>query len=277
MVKFVYMRFILLLTFISLGLTSQNLVYKFKSRVEVRNWKLSSKAYKQETFLQGASVELYEGTKLLSKTTSDKDGNFELDLPSTGNYTIMVNSPGYNSRKFSVTCNSIIIKDGAADFIPSVEIRGFVAFKAIKNVGDMGLSYASVQMADEKNNILKYNGLKFAANMIDGELREIQKFCTTNKLGDMALQNKNYALAKRYYLMAINMMEHEEYPKEQLIRAEEGLKELMFAEKANRSKGRAVASKKQVKVQGPVNPQYQSSQKSSSGGHKVLPVLGGKK
>lgn len=279
MVKTIYIRSVLLFIFISLGLLSQNLTYKLKSRVELRNWKLSSKAYKQEIFLQNASIELFEGVKLLSKTTSDKDGNFEIDLPSTGNYTIIISSQGYNSRKFSVNCNSIIIKNGQSDFIPSVEIRGFIAYKAIKNVSDIGLSYPTVQMRDEKNEILKYNGLKFPVNMIDGELREIQKFCTCNKLGDIALQNKNYALARNYYIMAGNIMEKEEYPKEQLKRAEEGLKEQMFAEKANtaKGKGKTIAYKKQVKAQAPINPQYQSSQKSSSSGRKVLPVLGSKK
>jgi len=247
--------------------------------VEVRDWKLSSKAYKLETFLQGASIELFDGAKQLSKTTSDKDGNFELDLPSTGNYTIIVSGAGYNSRKFSVSCNSIIIKNGEANFIPSVELRGFVGLKTIKNVGDLGLNNPVVQLADEKSDALKYNGLKFAANMIDGELKEIQKFCTANKLGDMAMQNKNYALAQRYFLMASSLMENEEYPKEQLKRAEDGLKELMFAEKANARKGsgKSKVAKKQTKDLAPVKPQYQSSQKTGSDGRKVLPVLGGKK
>lgn len=278
MAKISSIKFILLLTFIHFGLVSQSLVYKLKSKVEVRNWKLSSKAYKQETYLSGASIELFEGANLLSKTISDKDGNFELDLPSTGNYTIIVSSPGLNSRKFSVTCNSIVVKNGEANFIPSVELRGFITHKAIPNVSDMGLSYPTVQMADEKNRTLSYNGLQFPVNMIDGDLREIQKFCTCNKLGDIALQNKNYASARNYYLMAINMMGKEEYPKEQLIRAEEGLKEQMFAEKASHSKGiKSVKAKPVAQNQMQVNPQYNSSQKSNSGGHKVLPVLGGKK
>jgi hypothetical protein len=115
--------------------------------------------------------------------------------------------------------------------------------------------------------------------MIDGELKEIQKFCTANKLGDIALQNKNYASAQRFYLMASSMMENEEYPKEQLKRVEEGLKEKMFADKEKMLRGQRTVktSKKQTKVEAPVNPKYQSSQKSSSNAHKVLPVLGGKK
>lgn len=269
---------LLVLGTIPFGLTAQNLIYKFKSKVELRDWKLSSKAYKEVTYLEGASIELYEGSKLITKTNSDKDGNFTLDLPPSGNFTLMVNSPGYNSRRFSLNCNSIIIKNGEADFIPSVDVTGFISTKTIKDVKDMGISNPTVLMANEKSEVYKYNGLNFPVNVNDGDLKLIQKFCTCNKLGDMALQNKNYELAKIYYIMATNMMEKEEYPKDQLKRVEDGLKEKMFAEKeAMRSKGRTGSSKKQVKTPVTVTPQYNSNQKSGTGGHKVLPVLGGKK
>lgn len=279
MVKNICVIFIYLFTFISFSLNSQNLIYKLKSRVVLRDWELSSKAFAHEKFLNGASIELFEGAKLLSKTTSDNEGNFELDLPSSGNFTVIINSPGYNSRKFSVNCNSIIIKNGEANFIPSVEMRGFIAYKAIKNVSDMGLSYPTVQMSDGKNNNLKYNGLKFNVNMLDGEMREIQKFCTCNKLGDIAMQNGNYALAKKYYLMASSIMENEEYPKEKLQRAEDGLKNKQYAQKSNAPKNYGKASKKKSITQTPtsVSTQSSGSQKSSSGGRKVLPVIGGKK
>lgn len=278
MAKSIFIKFVLTLAFIPFGLSAQKLVYKLNSKVEVRNWKLNTKAYKEVTYLEGASIELFEGDKLLSKTTSDKDGNFEVNLPSTGNYTILISGAGYNTRKFSVKCNSIIIKNGESNFIPSVDLIGFCGLKEIASTGDLGLSHPTVQMADEKNEVLKYNGLNFPVNMVDGDVKMIQKFCTCNKLGEIAMQNKNYEMARTYFLMASNVFNKEEYPKEQIKRAEEGLKQQMFAEKDKmRSKSKAVATTKQVKTPINVTPQYNSNQKSGSGGHKVLPVLGGKK
>lgn len=271
------LKLFLVLCLLPFGLSSQQLIYKLKSKVILRNWQLSSRAYVKETHIQGASIELFEGLKLLSKTTTDAEGNFEINLPSSGNYVLVINNPGCNPKKFIINCNSIVIKNGASDFIPSVDLTGIIAAKVMKDVGDMGLSYPKVIMVDGKNQEFKYGGLNFPVNMNDGDIRMIQKFCTCNKLGDMALQNKNFELARNYYLMASTIFEKEEYPKEQLKRVDEKIKEEMFAEKGKMKARKAVASKKQVTTPISVSPQYNSSQKSGSSGRKVLPVLGGKK
>lgn len=273
-------QLILILAFVPFCISAQKLIYVLKSKVEVQKWQLSSKAYKQVTYLQGATIELYQGEKLILKTNSDKDGNYELALSCVGNYTVILSAPGFNTRKFSINCNSIVIKNGSADFIPSVDITGYLGYKAIKDVGDLGFSFPTVQMADENNNMFKYGGLKFPVNMNDGELKLRQKFCTCNKLGDIALQNKNYALAKNYYLMASSIMEKEEYPIEQLKKVDEGLSQEMIAErsKQKRSGGNAKAKvvKSGVETRKTVSSNQKSTQKSNTGGRKSLPVLGGK-
>jgi len=281
MTRKLILKAIAFLIFAPLCLSSQSLIYKFKSKTLVRKWTLSSKAYRLEEVLPGATVELFEGSKRLAQTTSDAEGNFGFDLPSSGNFLIVISKAGYNTRKFSVNCSSIIIKNGAADFIPSVNLTGFISDKTIKDVGDIGLSAPIVQMADDKNEILKYNGLNFPVNVNDGEIRVIQKFCTCNKLGDMAMQNKNYAIAKKYYQMASTIIVNEEYPKEQLKRAEDGLKEQMLAERVaySNAKKKSNAAKPIVQKQNTSTStsQNNTTQKSSSGGRKVLPVIGGKK
>lgn len=274
------LKFLLTFSLIPVCLSAQKLIYVLKSKVEVQKWQLSSKAYKQVTYLHGATIELYQGEKLILKTNSDKDGNYELALSCVGNYTMILSAPGFNTRKFSINCNSIVIKNGSADFIPSVDITGYLGYKTIKDVGDLGFSFPTVQMADENNNMFKYGGLKFPVNMNDGELKLRQKFCTCNKLGDIALQNKNYALAKNYYLMASSIMEKEEYPIEQLKKVDEGLSQEMIAErsKQKRSGGNAKAKvvKSGVETRKTVSSNQKSTQKSNTGGRKSLPVLGGK-
>lgn len=279
MSKITLIKFVLFLALLPQYSASQALIYRLNSKALIRKWTLSSKAYRQEESLSGATIELLEGTKPISKTTSDNEGNFTLDLPSIGNYMIIISKPGFNTRKFSINCNSIIIKNGESDFIPSINITGFIGDKTIKDVGDIGLNQPTVQLVDNKNEIIKYGGLNFPVNVNDGEIRIIQKFCTCNRLGDIAMQNKNFALAKTYYQMASTIMEKEEYPKEQLIRAEDGLKAQMFAEKATRSYGKSKpkTTKTIVEKQKPVNsPTTSNSQKSNSGGRKVRPVIGGK-
>ncbi len=270
------LKLVLVLFVLSFGLSAQQLIYQLKSKVILRNWQLSSRAYVKETNLQGASVELFEGSKLLTKTTTDAEGNFDINLPSSGNYLLVLTNPGCNPKKFIVNCNSIVIKNGSADFIPSVDLTGIIASKTIKDVGDLGLSYPKVVMTDGKNQEFKYGGLNFPVNINDGDIRVIQKFCTCNKLGDMALQNKNFELARTYYLMASTIFEKEEYPKEQLKRVDEKMSEALIAEKDKMKARKTVATKKQSPTKISVTPQYNSSQKSGSRGRKVLPVLGGK-
>lgn len=279
MLKVNNLKFLILVILIPTGIFSQGIKYKFKSKVVVRNWKLSSKAYTQETIQPGVTIELFEGTKSVSKTTSDKDGNFGFDLPCIGNFTMVISGQGLSTRKFSLNCNSIVIKNGQSDFIPSIDITGFVSANFEKDVSSVGLSGSGVQMTDEKNNVLKYGGLNFPVNINDGDVRIIQKFCTCNKLGDLAYQNKNFALAKNYYMMANNIIEGEEYPNEQLKRTDDAIKEKNFADRTEKPKnyGRGKSSKKAQVTQAPVNPQLQGSPKNNTGGRKTLPVLGGKK
>lgn len=279
MVKNSLLPFITALLLFPICLSAQKLVYKLNSKAVIRKWSLSSKAYRLEEALNGAIIELFEGDKQLATTTSDAEGNFTLNLPSTGNYLMVIRKSGYNTRKFSINCNSIIIKNGESNFIPSVNMTGFIGDKSIKDVGDMSLSHPSVQMMDDKNEIIKYGGLNFPVNVNDGEVRLIQKFCTCNKLGDLAMQNKNYALAKKYYQMARMIMDKEEYPIEQLKRAEDGLKEQMLAEKTSRNTGasKVKTTKPITQKQTQVSPASSTSQKSSSSGRKVLPVIGGKR
>jgi len=64
--------------------------FKLKSKVELRNWQMTSKAMKSENFLSGALVKLYKGDKMISGVSSDADGNFEIEIPPDGEFVLMV-------------------------------------------------------------------------------------------------------------------------------------------------------------------------------------------
>ncbi len=201
---------------------AQNL--KLKSKIELRNWLLTSKAMKSETFLNGASIKLLKGDAVVSQATSDATGNFEMDVPPNGEFVLMVEYPGHEPKKFAVNTKTTPPNKEDANFKPSIDIVGILMSKPKKGMENIGLNQPSVT-SPRKNEYLR-------TNIYDGDYKLIQKFCTANKLGDLAMENKNYSLAKTFYEMAINMIDSEEYPKTQLKKAEDGMK----MEKASRKK-----------------------------------------
>jgi hypothetical protein len=254
--------------------------FKLKSKVEVSKWTLNSRAYKQPTFLDGALVELVGTSGPIAATKSDKDGNFEMSIPSGGNYTITISADGYNTKLFSLNVGTTPVKGNGINNVPWLSMTGFIGSKAIKGVGDLGLNYPMVKAESKKIN---FNGLDLPVYMNDADYRVIQKFCTCNKLGDIALQEKNYALAKTYYEMAMMIKEGEEYPKEQLKKAGEGLKMQDLEERNARSKAKARSKttastiKAKTIVSAPVKNTVSSPKSVSGGGRRALPTLGGKK
>ncbi|MBP7810418.1 MAG: carboxypeptidase regulatory-like domain-containing protein [Bacteroidia bacterium] len=216
---------------------------KLKSRVELRNWDLTYKAIKRETFLSGASVKLYKANAVVAEVVSDAEGNFEINIPSSGEYTLLVEYPGRAPKKFAVNTKT----SSSANHKPSLDIVGIIMSKPKKGMEYIGLNQPSVTTAT-KNEHLR-------TNIYDADYKLIQKFCTANKLGDMAMENKNYSLAKIFYLMAADMIGDEEYPKIQLKKAEEGIK----IERASRVKQKS----KHNKVKSAI-----TNQKTTSGVNK---------
>jgi hypothetical protein len=276
-------KFILLFIIIpSCLLCQDDWTFKLRSKVELSKWQLNSKAYRQPTSLEGALVELVGTSGPIAATKTDKDGNFDMSIPSGGNYTVTITADGYNTKMFSLNVGTTPVKGNGINNVPWLSMTGFIGSKAIKGVGDLGLSSPVVKAESKK---ISFNGLDLPVYMNDADYRVIQKFCTCNKLGDIALQEKNYALAKTYYEMAMMIKEGEEYPKEQLKKASEGLKMQDLEERAarnkNRPKAKTAASTIQVRStnnSAPVKNTVSSTPKSGSGGgRRALPTLGGKK
>ena len=199
---------------------SRNL--KLKGKVELRNWQFSSKAYKNESFLTGASIKLYKANAEIAAAVSDAHGNFEIDIPDNGQYILMIEYPGKESKKFAVNAKSVSPNKDDANFKPNVDIVGIVMSKPKSGKESIGLNMPSATIVHKTESDNKQNS-RLRTNIYDGEYKLIQKFCTANKLGDMALERKDYSLAKTFYLMAVDMIDGEEYPKTQLKKAEEGI------------------------------------------------------
>jgi hypothetical protein len=232
MEKSLIAKFILVIIFFPWFLSGQNL--KLKSKVELRSWKLTTKALKSEIFLNGASVKLYKANSLVAGALTDAEGNFELNIPSEGEYILLIEYPGREPKKFAVISKTVPQDKSDANFKPSIDIIGILMSKPKKRMEYVGLNQPAV-IKTGQSSLLR-------TNIYDGEYKLIQKFCTANKLGDMALQNKNYQLAKIFYLMAIDMIDSEDYPKEQMKKAQDGMKLEIALRKKQNSKQTKVTS-----------------------------------
>ena len=258
MAKKVLLKFIFVIILFPWSLFGEDGNLKLKSKVELRNWKLTSKALKSETFLNGASVKLYKAKNVVTEVMSDAEGNFELTIPSDGEYTLLIEYPGREPKKFAVNAKTVSPGKNDANFKPSVDLVGILMSKPKKGMEYIGLNQPSITN----------NSSHLRTNIYDGEYKLIQKFCTANKLGDMALEKKNYTLAKTFYLMAADMIDSEVYPKEQMKKAEEGMKLEMISRKKQRSK--------QTKVKSAITTKSGTTKSSSNSAYKSSSVETGK-
>lgn len=215
--------------FLSNFLHGQNWMLKLKSRVELRNWKLTTKAEKSEKSLGGASVSLSKGSTVLSQTTSNAEGDFEIDVPAKGDFILTITYAGCNTKKFYVSTNGVPEEVGKDNYKPTVSIGGFIMSKPLKGVDYLGLNeplvkveYKNTGQNFDKDETVTNKGIEIVSKIYDAETAVIEKFCATNKLGDDAMNKlKNCPLAKSFYLKAMDMLPGEPYPAEQLAKAEQ--------------------------------------------------------
>lgn len=223
------LNFLLLNCIVLLG---QEWHLNLKSTVELRTWKLTTKADKTEKSIQGATILLLDGTNVIKEVQSDLEGNFEIEIPSNGDYQLSVSYPGCNSKKFFVSTKNIPGEENKANFKPTVRIGGFMMSKPFKGIDYLGLEqpllkveYKNKTEGFDKDEEVSNKGVNIVSSIMDAEEKLIEKFCNNTKLGDEALNRKNYTLAKNYYLKALELIPGEEYPKLKLQKAESGIKE----------------------------------------------------
>jgi hypothetical protein len=211
----------------------QNWTLKLKSNVELRTWKLTSKADKTEKPLAGAIITLLKDNSVITQTTSDGNGDFVVNVPPNGEYILAVSYSGCNTKRFYV--NTFGIPEDIAkleNFNPSFSIGGFVMAKPFPGINYSGLEQPLVKVAYE-NKIKNFDdveaytetGLGIVGKIADAENTLIQDFCGTNKSGDIALVKPDCPLAKMLYEKAITIIPGEAYPVEQLAKVGQCLKD----------------------------------------------------
>ncbi|MBP9068980.1 MAG: hypothetical protein KBG47_05700 [Bacteroidia bacterium] len=248
---------LILIIFTSSYIHSQEWSLKLKSTVQLRTWKLTSRADKDERSCQGANIQLIQNNKTIKETVSDQDGNFVIDIPGNGDFYINVSYPNCKGKKFYVSTKNVASDVAGNNFKPSVTIGGFMMAKPFSGIDYIGLQepLLAVEYKNnefDKDKTISDKGIEIVQNIMDAEVKLIDKFCFQTKLGDEALSNKSYKLAKQYYTKALELIPNEEYPKFKLEKAEDGIKEeeakdqALKAEKAAQIEAQKIALQKKI-------------------------------
>ena len=249
--------FFIVLLFCELISYSQDWMLKLSSTVELRSWRLTSAAEKSEKALGGAEIKLYKETKQIGQANTNAEGDFVIDIPAGAEYILTISSPGCNTKKFYVSTTGVSENVGKDNYKPTVKISGFLMSKPLKGVDYIGLNeplvkveYKSKGQNFDKDEVVTNNGLNILSKIYDAETSLIQKFCALNKSGDDAMKNHNCPAAKDYYTKAIDLLPGEQYPKDQINKAELCIKnkkekdEVLAAEAAEKAAANKIANDK---------------------------------
>jgi len=249
------MKKLILLIFIAL-LSSYNIAQdwtlQLSSNVELRTWKLTTKADKEEKPLGGASIILYKDAAVVSRSASDGNGDFTVMVPPNGEFILEVSYAGCNTKKFLITTQGVPDAVGKDNYKPTFSIGGFVMAKPFPGIDYSGLKKSLVKVeykARGKNfdhdDAVTDEGLNIVTKIANAENILIDKFCSTNKAGDVALAKPDCPLAKSLYEQAIATIPGEQYPVIQLAKVGLCLKEKEEAAKkaAEEAAARTAADK----------------------------------
>ncbi|MGZ4037791.1 MAG: hypothetical protein ACXVPQ_08185, partial [Bacteroidia bacterium] len=182
--------------------------------MELRTWKLTTKADKTEEPLSGATIVLYKGTTVVHKSATNITGGFEVLVPLNGEFILEVSYSGCNTKRFYVSTLDVpedVRKEGY--FKPTFSIGGFVMAKPFPGIDYSGLQQPLVKVAysakiknfDDDANYTDV-GLSIVSKIADAENTLIEKFCATNRAGDAALAKPDCPLAKKLYNEAIALI-----------------------------------------------------------------------
>lgn len=212
---------------------------KLNSNVYLRTWKLDTKANKEEKEIDGATVTLFQGGKQISQVTTSNGGEFTVMVPKDGEFYLTVSYPGCNTKRMAINTQNVpenMTKDG---YKPSFEITGgFIMVKPYPGINYSELSqdlirveYLPNKKAFDDTEAGTERGLGIVSKIYAAEDELFNKFCSTNKQGDVALAKPDCPLAKMLYEKAIAMIPGEQYPVVQLAKVGLCLKDKELAEK----------------------------------------------
>ena len=228
---------LILFNFSSFFLFSQEWTLPFTSRIEKSGKKL-----------QGATVTLMQGGKQVMQTMTGEDGSFKFQIPSNGDYTVIVTKTGHCTKKFQVSTRGVP-PDKTQDNFRGFNIESISLFEPLPGIDYSVLNQALVKVTydpikdnfdyDEaySNQMLealdKLRQLELAAQNKQKELEA--NYVAAIKTGDKAFQKKDWAAAKAAYNQALTFKPTELYPKEQLAQIEIIIKDQEALNKKNNS------------------------------------------
>lgn len=212
---------------------------KLTSNVYLRTWKLDTKASKEEKEVDGATITLFQNGKQISQTTSSNGGEFTVMVPKDGEYYLVVSYPGCNAKRMAVNTQNVPESMSKDNYKPSFEITGgFIMVKPYPGIDYSQLSkdlirveYTPGKKAFDDTDAGTEQGLGIVSKIYAAEDDLFNKFCSTNKAGDVALAKPDCPLAKMLYEKAIAMIPGEQYPVVQLAKVGLCLKDKELAEK----------------------------------------------
>ncbi|MBI3519450.1 MAG: hypothetical protein HY062_08860 [Bacteroidetes bacterium] len=211
---------------------------KLRSSVELRTFKLTNKADIREEKLAGATIALYKGSSVINQIQSDANGDFVIDVPANGEFILTVTYPGCNAKKFAISTLGVPEEIQKDNYKPTFGIEGVIMAKAFPTIDYSILKQPLVRIGYVSNG-KKFDDEELYTNQMLAELRKmrdaenalIERFTSTNTIGDVALSKGDCPLAKASYEKAMTIIPGESYPGDQLVKVGDCLKSKELAEK----------------------------------------------
>ncbi|MBA2612030.1 MAG: hypothetical protein H0U95_08670 [Bacteroidetes bacterium] len=224
---------------------------KLSSNVYLRKWKLDTKANKEEKEIDGATVTLFQAGKQISQTTTSNGGEFTVLVPKDGEFYLTVSYPGCNTKRMAINTQNVPENMSKDNYKPSFEITGgFIMVRPYPGINYSELSqdlirveYLPNKKAFDDTEAGTEKGLGIVSKIYAAEDDLFNRFCSTNKAGDVALAKPDCPLAKSLYEKAISMIAGEQYPVDQLAKVGLCLKDKELAEAAAKAKAEEEAKK----------------------------------
>jgi hypothetical protein len=187
------------------------------------NLKFSSTVEKDGKTLSGSNIELLQGGAKIAETTSNGDGDFNLNIPPNGDYMVVVSYNGCNTKKFQVSTRGVPADMTKDNFKAEIKVAGVTMAKPLPTIDYSLLSQPMLQIIydatkkkftdDPSRTTQMLAGLQ---KIRDEEAALIARYDAANKAGDLALKKKECDVAKQNYENARSILPDEDYPKKQL-------------------------------------------------------------
>ena len=206
-----------------LGLKSQGWTLRLQSSVE-----------KDGKGLSGASIKLYQGSKIVSQSLSGGDGDFDVEIPPNGDFMLVVSYGDCNTKKFQVSTLGVPEEISNERFRPSFEIGGVTMAKPLYSIDYSVLQQPLVKIGFQPRSKKFDHDENHTEQMLQalGRIREaekalIQKQKESCDAGDAALKKNDCELAKQNYDKAVALipqLPYDTYPKQQLAKVDQCFK-----------------------------------------------------